>query len=84
MVLPSVLEWQYTGNTLHPSQKPLLAVLPLILAYSGKGDIVLDPFAGSGTIPVAAFLSGRQYIGIEVDPTYARIAKERLGKMRRS
>jgi DNA modification methylase len=46
--------------------------------------LVLDPFAGSGTIPVAAFLSGRQYIGIEVDPTYARIAKERLGKMSRS
>lgn len=83
LVLKSVLEWQYTGNTLHPSQKPLLAVLPLILAYSQKGEIVLDPFTGSGTIPVAAQLAERQYIGIELDPTYARIAEERLQKNRR-
>ncbi|MBI3303256.1 MAG: DNA methylase [Deltaproteobacteria bacterium] len=78
LILKSVLEWQYTGNTLHPSQKPLLAILLLILAYSRKGDIVLDPFVGSGTTAVAAHLAGRRYIGIELDPVYARIAEERL------
>jgi len=66
VVLKSVLEWQYTGNELHPSQKPLLALLPLILAYSRAGDVVLDPFAGSGTTAVAASRAGRQYIGIEL------------------
>lgn len=78
VVLKSVLEWQYTGNELHPSQKPMLAMLLLILAYSRAGDVVLDPFAGSGTTAVAAYRAGRQYIGIELDPTYARIAEERL------
>jgi adenine-specific DNA-methyltransferase len=83
VVLKSVLEWQYTGNELHPSQKPVLAILPLILAYSRAGDIVLDPFAGLGTTAVAAYLAGRRYIGIELDPTYARIAHERLKTIRR-
>ena len=61
----------------------MLAILPLILAYSRAGDIVLDPFAGSGTTAVAAYLAGRQHIGIELDPTYARIAAERLKNTRR-
>ena len=76
--LPDVLDWRYTGNALHPSQKPVMAILPLIMAYSGKGDIVLDPFAGSGTTAVAAQALGRRYIGIELDPVYARKAQERL------
>jgi site-specific DNA-methyltransferase (adenine-specific) len=83
MVLKSVLEWKYTGNKLHPSQKPLTAILPLILVYSHKGDLILDPFAGSGTTAVAAYLLERRYIGIELDPGYARRAEERLQQMRR-
>lgn len=43
IIPPSVLEWQYTGNKLHPTQKPLVALLPLIRAYSRKDDIILDP-----------------------------------------
>jgi modification methylase len=61
----------------------VLAILPLILACSRAGDIVLDPFAGSGTTAVAAHMTGRRYIGIELDPTYARIASERLKTIRR-
>jgi adenine-specific DNA-methyltransferase len=76
--LPDVLEWRYTGNDLHPSQKPVMAILPLIMAYSEKGDIVLDPFAGSGTTAVAAQELGRRYIGIELDPVYAATAHARL------
>jgi adenine-specific DNA-methyltransferase len=79
--LPSVLDWHYTGNELHPTQKPLMAMLPLVLAYSAKGDIVLDPFAGSGTTAVAAKQLGRRWIGIEIDPTYAKLADERVRQM---
>jgi adenine-specific DNA-methyltransferase len=78
--LSDVLDWQYTGNRLHPTQKPLLAVIPLILAFSNVGDIVLDPFAGSGTTAAAAQLLDRRYIGIELDPTYCRLAQDRLKK----
>jgi DNA modification methylase len=76
--LPDVLEWEYTGNRLHPTQKPLMAILPLVQAFSSRGDIVLDPFAGSGTTAVAAQALSRRFIGIELDPTYAANAEERL------
>lgn len=78
IVLPDVLEWSYSGDALHPTQKPLSGIVPLILAYSRQGDIVLDPFAGSGTTPLAAKLLNRRYIGIELDARYARLAQERL------
>jgi len=58
-----VLPWQYTGNTLHPNQKPVIAIAPLIEAYSKPSDIVLDPFAGSGTTGVAAKQCRRQSSG---------------------
>ena len=77
--LPSVLsEWKYTGNTLHPTQKPVMALLPLLMAFSQIGDIVLDPFAGSGTTAVAATLLSRRFIAIELDPKYCAIARTRL------
>ena len=78
--LRDVLDWRYTGDVLHPTQKPVMALLPLIMAYSQVGDIVLDPFAGSGTTAVAAQTLGRRYIGIELVPKYARIAQERLAR----
>jgi adenine-specific DNA-methyltransferase len=76
--LPSVLEWRYTGNELHPTQKPVMAILPLVMAFSEQGDIVLDAFAGSGTTAVAAQQLGRRFIGIELDPEYATKAQERV------
>jgi site-specific DNA-methyltransferase (adenine-specific) len=59
--LPDVLEWRYAGNELHPTQKPVMAILPLVMAYSEQGDIVLDPFAGSGTTALASLELGRRY-----------------------
>jgi adenine-specific DNA-methyltransferase len=58
-----------------------MAIVPLVLAFSERRDIVFDPFAGSGTTCVAAAQMGRRYIGIEIDPTYAALAQERLQKM---
>jgi adenine-specific DNA-methyltransferase len=55
-----------------------MAILPLVQAFSGKGDIVLDPFADSGTMAVAAQQLDRRFIGIELDPTYAVNAQERV------
>lgn len=76
--LRDVLEWEYTHNTLHPTQKPIMAILPLILAFSFVGDIVLDPFCGSGTTALAARTLGRRYIGIEIDRTHCETARKRL------
>jgi site-specific DNA-methyltransferase (adenine-specific) len=78
IILRDVLEWHYSGNGLHPTQKPVMAMVPLILAFSRMRDIVLDPFVGSGTTAVAAKQLGRRYIGIEIDPTYASQADERV------
>jgi adenine-specific DNA-methyltransferase len=78
IALRDVLEWKYTGDELHPTQKPVMALLPVIMAFSRVGDIVLDPFIGSGTTAIAARDLGRRYIGIEVDPLYAGKAEERM------
>ena len=74
-----VIEWtDYTGNRLHPSQKPVTLLLPLIDTFSVHGGLVLDPFAGSGSTLVAAKMLGRSWLGIELDATYHAIANERL------
>jgi site-specific DNA-methyltransferase (adenine-specific) len=78
VLLPSVLEWRYTTNALHPTQKPVGALMPLVMAFSQIGDAILDPFAGSGSSAVAAALLGRHYIAIELDEEYARLARARL------
>jgi adenine-specific DNA-methyltransferase len=78
LVLRDVLEWRYTGNIHHPTQKPLVALRPLIAAYSSPGDIVLDPFSGSGATALAAKEAGRRYIAIELDSSYCDGARERL------
>lgn len=81
--LRDVLRWRYTGNTLHPTQKPLDPLAHLICAFSKRGDIVLDPFAGSGSTALAAFLVGRRYIAIEKEARYHRIAEKRLANTAR-
>ncbi|MDP2660002.1 MAG: DNA methyltransferase [Dehalococcoidia bacterium] len=71
-------DWRYTGNRLHPTQKPVEALQPLIGTYSRPGDVVLDPFAGSGSTAVAARQLGRRPIGIELDWGHCCVANERL------
>jgi adenine-specific DNA-methyltransferase len=73
-----VIPWTYTGNKLHPTQKPVGSLRPLIEALTKPGDIVLDPFAGSGSTLVAAKETGRRFIGIELDCEHQHTAALRL------
>ena len=70
--------WSMPENTAHPTQKPEKLIAKLILASSNKGDIILDPFLGSGTTSVVAKKLGRKYIGIEQNPLYCAWAEYRL------
>jgi DNA modification methylase len=77
--LGDVIDWiDNTGNKLHPTQKPISVLLPLIETYSGLQDIVLDPFAGSGSTLLAARMLGRKWLGVELDAGYHAIASRRL------
>ena len=65
-------------NTGHPTQKPEKLMAKLILASSGPGDVVFDPFAGSGTTAVTAKKLGRHFISIEQNEQYCVWAEKRL------
>ncbi|MGE0005671.1 MAG: site-specific DNA-methyltransferase [Parvibaculaceae bacterium] len=67
------------GGKLHPTQKPEALLRRVLLSSSQPGDLVLDPFFGSGTTGVVAKQLGRHFIGIERDKAYARAAKTRIG-----
>jgi len=66
------------GEKAHSTQKPLALLRRIINATTKPGDIVLDPFLGSGTTAVAAKELGRSYIGIERDSTYVKVTRKRL------
>ena len=68
------------GKALHPTQKPEEMLKRIILASSNKGDIVLDPFLGSGTTTYIAKKYGRYWIGIEQNKDYTKIARQRMKK----
>lgn len=66
------------GKSLHPTQKPLDLMQWLVRTYSNRFDVILEPFAGSGSTMVAAALNGRQCIGIEQSEEYCEIIAKRL------
>jgi hypothetical protein len=76
--LSDVLPWHYSGNHNHPTEKAVDTIKPIIEAFTKAGDVVLDPFSGSGSSLVAAALLGRQYIGIELEQKYCDHARRRL------
>jgi DNA modification methylase len=76
--IPDVIDFRYTGNRLHPTEKPVSALMPLIGAFSQEGGLVLDPFCGSGSTLVAARQLRRHFLGIELDSQYQAIASQRL------
>ena len=65
-----VIDMPYSGNKLHPTQKPVQPLARLIRSFTLPGEFVLDPFAGSGSSCAAALLTGRKYIGVEMDDAY--------------
>jgi len=66
------------GKKAHPTQKPEALLHRVLLASTRPGDIVLDPFFGTGTTGAVARRLGRRFIGIERDPAYARLARRRI------
>ena len=74
----SVPFWSMPENTNHPTQKPEKLIAKLILASSQEGDMVFDPFLGSGTTAVVAKKLGRRYCGIELHLDYCLLAAKRL------
>lgn len=74
----SVPFWSMPENTDHPTQKPEKLYAKLILASSKEGDMIFDPFLGSGTASVTAKKLDRNYCGIEINKEYALLAQKRL------
>jgi len=76
--LSDILPWHYSGNHLHPTQKPLNAFYPLVHTFSKPWDMILDPFCGSATTAIVAKVLKRRYLMIEKDRRYYDIALQRL------
>jgi modification methylase len=70
------------GRKAHPTQKPEALLHRLMLASTNPGDVVLDPFFGTGTTGAVARRLGRRWLGIERDADYAAAARARIGKVR--
>lgn len=66
------------SKTVHPCQFPVAMIERIVRACSDRGDSVLDPFMGSGSVGVAAKLLDRNFVGIELDKTYYEMAKQRI------
>lgn len=76
--IDDVRDWRYTGNRLHPTQKPISVLAPLIESLCKPKGVVLDPFCGSGSTLVAAQAVGCRYVGIELDAGHHHTAGLRL------
>jgi len=80
--IADVIDMPYSGNKLHPTQKSVRALAPLVRSFTLPGELVLDPFAGSGSTCAAATLCGRQYLGIELDAAHCEQATSRMKRIR--
>jgi DNA modification methylase len=76
--IPDVIDMPYSGNKLHPTQKPVPALKSLIEAFTKANDLVLDPFCGSGSTLLAAKIAKRRSLGIELDEQDHAAALKRL------
>jgi site-specific DNA-methyltransferase (adenine-specific) len=81
--ISDVLPWHYSGNRWHPTEKSVETLKPIVEVFTKPGDVVLDPFAGSGSSLVTAALLDRQYIGIELEAKYCAHAQRRLAGVSR-
>src|SRR5690606_30034563 len=71
------------GDKAHPTQKPEALLHRVLVGSSNPGDVVLDPFFGTGTTGAVAKMLGRDFIGIEREAAYREVAEKRLSRIRR-
>ena len=71
---------EHGQRRIHPTQKPVELMVSIVQHLAQSGNVVLDPFMGSGTTGVACVKTGRRFIGIEIDPGYFEIAKKRISE----
>ena len=71
------------GDKAHPTQKPESLLHRVLIATTNPGDVVLDPFFGTGTTGAVAKMLGRDFIGIEREAAYRRVAQDRIDRVRR-
>ena len=71
------------ANLIHPQQKPVELLSYMIRTYTDEGDLVLDPFGGSGSTEIAAIRTNRQCISYELDPDIYAVASERIAAEQR-
>ena len=79
--IADVMDMPYSGNKLHPTQKPVEPLAQMIRSFTLPAELVLDPFAGSGSTCAAAMLTGRKYLGIEMDDAYYVNATARMNRI---
>lgn len=77
----NILQYCKESNYLHPSQKPINLLQDLIKTFSNPGDLITDLTMGSGSTGVACFNADRDFIGIEKDEGYFKIAQERINRL---
>ena len=75
-------DMRHKEERIHPTQKPVPLFIQILEKYSKPGDLVLDPFLGSGTTAIACLRTGRHFIGIEKHEPYFIMAQERIDKER--
>lgn len=76
--IPNIISMSKPRTDNHPNEKPVDLPATFIRAHTELGELVCDPFAGSGTTGVAAVALQRRFIGVELDPGYADIARRRI------
>ena len=73
-----IIRHRFVMGKVHPAEKPIGLMKQILENYTNEGDTILDPFMGSGTTGVACVQTGRNFIGIEIDPEYFAIAEKRI------
>jgi site-specific DNA-methyltransferase (adenine-specific) len=81
--IADVQKWEYSGNRVHPTQKAVSILKPLVECFSQPNDLVLDPFCGSGSTCVAAAVTGRRYLGIDLVSEHCETARNRVALVRK-